>query len=153
MRPWPLTPSLAVSLTLSLALALASPAALARCEGGVPPPHGGESRDGNGLAWYSQPVCPRAAFGAGGVTLDAQARDDLARWLDGARRLYRTDCVAALYGPEPLDHEAARLAYLRWWLGLQQVVLQPRPADRYGAGGPAPARGGDVIELQIMRCR
>ncbi len=142
-------------LALSLGLALASPAALARCGGGgVPSPHGGDSRDSYGMAWYSRPVCYRAEFAPGGLTLDAEARAGLSQRLEGARRLYRTDCVAVAYGPEQPDHDAARVAYLRWWLGLQQVALHLDPPEqpRWSADS-MPARGGDSVELQITRCR
>lgn len=132
-----------------LVLAVASPAALGNCSIVPPPLHiGGDSRDGHGLAWFSQPVCYRAEFVAAGLTLDAEARDALAQRLEGARRLYGTDCIVAMLGPERAGHEAGRLAYLRWWLRLQNVVL----LDRGAASRRATERRGNVIALQLEPC-
>lgn len=138
-------------LVLGLALVGLGAAAQAQCLFTAPPSHGGRSqeRDATGLPWYAQPVCYRADFGDAGLTLPGEERDSLAQRVQGARRLYATDCVAAETGPERPDRAPARLAYLRWWLGLQGVVLEERSRS-----GPMLSfiDGGHQVVLQIVPC-
>ena len=131
-----------------LAMVLASPGATAGCWGNPPPLHGDHGRDRHGLAWHSEPVCYHAEFVAGALTLDAEAREALAQRLEGARRMYSTDCVFVTHGPEQAHHQEGRVTYLRWWLGLQNVALHAKtPLGRW-----EPDRSGDVIELQVEPC-
>lgn len=90
---------------------------------GAPSAHGpDESTDRYGRSWYSQRISQDADFGAG-TTLDADARESLAQRIDAARRFFKTAEVCALHEEGLAGREAGRLAYLRWWLGLQRVKL------------------------------
>ncbi|MFG6468058.1 hypothetical protein [Roseateles sp. BYS87W] len=144
--------SVARSVVIGLALAAVQTAAGAACLLTAPPAHGTRERDrdAHGLPWHARPVCFRADFGDHGLTLPAEERQSLTHRLEGARRLYRTDCVAVEYGPEWPDLAEARLAYLQRWLSLQGVELRARPRT----GGPwSFIDGGSEVELQVVACR
>ncbi|MEO6280767.1 hypothetical protein [Roseateles sp.] len=110
-----------------------------------------DSRDTYGRAWYSQQISYEAAFERG-TTLNAEARESLAQYLDGARRLFKTDSVCASHEAEVVDREARRLAYLRWWLGLQAVRLVAAKRSGYSSTAADTMQGQTVIRLWLEPC-
>lgn len=118
---------------------------------GVPSLHGPlDARDAYGRAWYSQQISAEANFGAG-MTLNADERESLAQYIEGARRFFRTTAVCAWHDGRLQAPEAKRLDYLRWWLGLQGVRLL---ASRDGSASPQDAEPGQaVIALRLEPCK